>query len=167
MKKLYAPWRTPYTKTIDSKKEGDACVFCAQIKDTNDEHNFILARYKHCFVILNLYPYNAGHLLIIPYKHVAGLEQLSDEERSEIMNVTNKALVIVNKQLKCDGINIGMNLGKASGGSLLDHIHQHLVPRWYGDTNFLPVLTEEVKTISFDLKEIYKDLKPLFTKLNL
>jgi ATP adenylyltransferase len=167
MKKLYAPWRTSYSKSIDTKEHTAQCIFCAQIKDTQDEHHFILGRYKYCFVMLNLYPYNAGHLLIIPYKHVATLEQLSDQERTELINLTSHSVVILTKVLKCEGSNIGMNLGKASGGSVLDHLHQHVLPRWYGDTNFLPALTEDVKTISFDLKEIYNDLKPSFKKLEL
>lgn len=168
MKKLYVPWRTNYTKTVTGsvkKQSKSNCIFCKQVADTNDKHHFILGRYQHCFVILNLYPYNAGHLLILPYKHISSLHALTDKERTELINLTSIGVEILEKELKSEGTNIGINLGKVAGGSLPGHLHMHIVPRWQGDTNFLPALTEDVKTISFDLHQIYDNLKPHFKKL--
>lgn len=165
MKNLYAPWRSPYAKSLKKTKRETAkaneCVFCTQIEEKSDTKYFILKRYKHCFVVLNKYPYNAGHMMVIPFKHVKDLASLEKEARHEIMEVTSTCTAIVEKALKCEGVNIGLNIGTASGAGIPSHIHMHIVPRWNGDTNFLPTLAD-TKVISFDLKEIYELLKPAF-----
>lgn len=165
MKNLYAPWRSPYSSSDESHKDESAssreCVFCAHAKDNNDAANFILKRYTHCFVILNKYPYNAGHLLVIPYQHVKRLADLPSEALNEIMSVISQATTIIETQLKSEGINIGVNLGAASGAGIPSHLHWHILPRWNGDTNFLPTLAG-TKVISFDLQEIYEILRKCF-----
>ena len=111
--------------------------------------------------MLNRFPYNAGHLLILPYKHVADLNDLPAEAQHELIELTAKSIDVLKKELGAQGINIGMNLGKIGGAGIPAHIHQHVLPRWQGDTNFLPILTE-TKAISFDLREIYNKLKEAF-----
>jgi ATP adenylyltransferase len=166
MKNLYAPWRSPYagalTKTKQEKKtKSGECVFCMQPQEKRDEKNFIIKRYKYCYAVLNKYPYNAGHLMVIPFAHVKDLQSLEQEARHEIMEVVNTCIQIVYDELKCQGVNVGLNLGNASGAGIPSHIHMHILPRLEGDTNFLPTLAN-TKVISFDLKEIYELLKPAF-----
>lgn len=165
MKNLYAPWRSPYSSSDASHKDAATpssdCVFCDCIKQSNDEYNFILKRYTHCIAILNKYPYNAGHLMVIPLKHVKKLTEIPAEALNEMMTVITHASGIIEEQLKSEGINIGLNLGTASGAGIPSHLHWHVLPRWNGDTNFLPTLAN-TKVISFDLKEIYQLLAPHF-----
>lgn len=165
MKNLYAPWRSPYSSSEDAHKDESAspneCVFCRCAQEINATEHFILKRYKYCYAILNKYPYNAGHLMIIPYDHVKKLTDLSINALHEIMAIVTKATTIIETQLKSEGINIGLNLGTASGVGIPAHLHWHILPRWHGDTNFLPTLAH-TKVISFDLKEIYDLLAPHF-----
>jgi ATP adenylyltransferase len=167
MKRLYAPWRNAYvTKAAGSSKSdkfttANDCVFCSQLAQQDDEKYFILKRYKHCFVMMNFYPYNAGHLLILPYEHKANLYDLSQETRAELMETVNTALSISEKTLYNDGFNVGINLGGAGGGGIPSHLHIHTVPRWQGDTAFLEVLGA-TKLISNDLQKIYLNLKKAF-----
>ena len=164
---LYAPWRSKYAKSINKTKKEicteNTCVFCQHFSEKNDATNFILKRYKNSIVMLNLYPYNAGHLLVIPKKHKPDLDKLTKEERSELMEVVNTCTKILKKVLQPEGFNIGMNLGKLAGAGIPSHLHIHILPRWLGDTNFLPLLAE-TKQISFDLKDIYTKLKKEFSK---
>ncbi|MDZ4150073.1 HIT domain-containing protein [Methylicorpusculum sp.] len=168
MKKLYAPWRSPYAKTIDQgKKEDatpDACVFCIQLAENNDKLNLILHRGIHHAIMINKYPYNAGHLLIVSLEHQATLEELSPASRTELIELTNHCVKILKKELNAEGINVGLNLGKSAGAGIPAHLHMHILPRWNGDTNFLPTLTD-TKQISFDLRAIYAQLKPAFEAL--
>jgi ATP adenylyltransferase len=165
MNRLYTPWRESYATSADDTKQtnapADNCVFCSQIAENNDAHNWILRRFNYSFVILNKFPYNAGHLLILPLKHTAHLEDLSKEVRTEIMEVTALSCAIIKEQTKAEGINVGINLGKAAGAGIPSHLHVHVLPRWQGDTNFLPALAN-TKIISFDLQKIYADLKTKF-----
>ena len=164
MKDLYAPWRSPYSSSDESHKNVNVptseCVFCISAEQ-NDTENFILKRYTHCFAMLNKYPYNAGHLMVIPYAHVKKLTELPQEALQEIMQVLTQSTQIVETHLNAEGINIGVNLGAASGAGIPGHLHWHVLPRWNGDTNFLPALAN-TKVISFDLNEMYKILKPHF-----
>ena len=168
MKRMYAPWRSKYTtETAHTKKERiskNECVFCEQFQQKNDKKFFILKRLKHNAVLLNRFPYNAGHLLIIPFAHKATLNELSKAARTELMELVSDSSKIVRETLKADGVNIGLNVGKASGSSIPSHLHFHILPRWYGDTNFLPTLAD-TKQISVDLKDVYQTLKPKFNKL--
>ncbi len=165
---MYSPWRSKYTtETAHTKKENISeqdCVFCDQFNQKNDKKFFIMKRLKHNAVILNKFPYNAGHLLIIPFAHKATLDSLSKAARTELMEVLSHSARIVKEALKADGVNIGLNVGKASGSSIPSHLHFHVLPRWYGDTNFLPTLTD-TKQISVDLHEMYKILKKEFAAI--
>lgn len=168
MEQLYAPWRSSYiTSTARSKNEDaapDECVFCTVIAQNCDETNSLLKRYKHTFVLLSRYPYNAGHLLILPYEHTGNLEELPDEVAHELMQVTTASVGILKKALRAQGVNLGMNLGKVAGAGIPAHLHMHALPRWHGDTSFLPLIGE-IKAISCDLKEVYRELKPHFDLL--
>jgi ATP adenylyltransferase len=153
MNHLYAPWRSEY-----SNHKGDGCVFCNKHAASADEQNFIIHRFTTCFVILNLYPYNAGHMLIIPYDHTNSLEELTAQTRSEMMEIATRATALCKKILNAEGVNMGLNLGgRAAGGSIPEHVHLHVLPRWLGDTNFLVTLAE-TKQISIDLHDMYKKL---------
>lgn len=162
MKKIYAPWRDNYVSGTVRKVKKPTCIFCKIFKEKNDEKNFIIRRSKNCATILNCYPYNAGHLMILPYQHKNNLYDLSKEIRAEIMEETNLGINILKKTLKPEAFNFGANFGKASGGGLPSHLHIHVVPRWSGDTNFMAVIAE-AKPISFDLNKIYKKLKTSYS----
>jgi len=162
MEKLYAPWRGPYvTKKEHKKTKTGGCVFCEKVKSKNDTKEYILKRYPFCYIMLNLYPYNAGHVMIIPNKHTKDLNKLSSAARIEIMHALSETIDAINKTLKPDGINVGINLGKAAGAGIPGHLHIHVLPRWEGDTGFMPLLAE-TKPISTDLNAIYKELKKAF-----
>lgn len=165
MEYLYAPWRGTYTKEAQEQTHLDSgCPFCSNLKSTDDEKNYVLKRTKNCAVLLNAYPYNPGHLLIIPLAHVANLHDLTPTARAELMDVTAQAVQILETTLHNSGTNVGINLGdSASGGSIPEHLHVHIVPRWIGDTNFFPVLAE-TKQLSEDLNVVYKKLKQAFEK---
>lgn len=140
-------------------KKPDHCVFCekADIIDKDDE-NFVLKRGKACFAILNLYPYSTGHVLIIPYRHTSDFAGLTNVESNEMMNMAKEFVTVITNALKPDGFNLGMNLGKTAGAGIAEHLHLHIVPRWDGDNNFMPVVGN-VKVHPTDLPTIYKQLK--------
>lgn len=163
MKRLYAPWRSNYIKEErDQHKAIKLCPFCLQFEENNDQKNFILKRYDHTAVMLNLYPYNAGHIMVLPYEHTAHLAELSEPAKIELMKILTMSIEILKKTLKADGINVGLNLGKAAGGSISEHIHIHVIPRWFGDTNFLMAIAD-TKQIPFDMHEMYKILRETFS----
>ena len=168
MKKLFAPWRNNYTTgtahNTDGTETKDQCVFCTQLQENNDATHFIIRRFVYSAVILNLYPYNAGHLLIIPFEHKGRLHDFSKKARAELMELTTHSTTILTKTLKAPGINVGLNLGKSAGAGIPAHLHMHVLPRWLGDTNFMPTIGQ-TKIISTDLEEIYKKLKPPFNAL--
>jgi len=168
MKYLYAPWRSTYTQETVRGKDPDTpsaeCVFCQKIAAKDDEENFILRRFPNVVVVLNLYPYNAGHLLVVPLEHCGNLEELSEETRAQMMGLIAASSRILREELGAEGVNVGINIGKASGAGIPSHVHAHILPRWSGDTNFLPTLAD-TKQISFDLGEIYRKLKPSFDAL--
>lgn len=161
MDKLYAPWRSSYaTQEGEKKSTKQDCVFCSIGRDpTQDKENFVLERGTYTFTALNLYPYNGGHLLIAPYAHVDNLTLLDDQARSELIAAANQGIRLLEKSIKPDGFNIGMNMGGyAAGGSIPSHIHLHVLPRWKSDTSFLPTLAD-TKPISEDLARLYTCLK--------
>jgi ATP adenylyltransferase len=155
MDKLWAPWRTKYVTKIGKTAKG--CVFCNIIKEKKDKKNFIITRTKHAFSVLNIYPYNNGHLLIMPNRHVADLSDLKKEEREGLMDLLDETKKLLDKTMKADGYNIGINLGRAAGAGFPKHVHIHLVPRWQGDVNFMPV-TGQTKVISQSLQALYENL---------
>lgn len=170
MKKLYAPWRSSYTTDTTRGKHDDStpedCAFCTKFKTQDDAKSYILARFKHFAVLLNLYPYNAGHLLVIPYAHIRNLDDLSTESHSELMQLLTESINVLKNTLKAEGVNVGLNLGKASGAGIPSHLHWHVLPRWHGDTNFLPLLAD-TKAVSYDLEVMYKQLAEPFQKITI
>ncbi len=158
----YAPWRDNYENT--TSESAHTCVFCRKFAASNDEKLFVLARYKHHAVILNVFPYNKGHLLIIPYEHVPSLQDLSREARIELIELISETLTILQETMKPDAINVGINLGEEAGASIPDHLHIHILPRWKRDRGFLQVLGRG-EVISCDLPGVYKRLKPKFEKI--
>jgi len=154
LERLWAPWRE---KFILCEKE-PGCFLCRTSREKQDRKNLILFRGEKCFVILNRYPYNNGHLMIAPFRHVGKLEELRDEELTEIWKTAQLCVRALKSGLKPKGINLGINLGKVSGAGVGDHIHLHIVPRWQGDTNFMPIFAE-TKVISVGLSNTYRLLK--------
>ncbi len=159
MKQIWAPWRTAY---ISRGQAGD-CIFCDKLSGTDDEANLVLERGKDVFVIMNLYPYNNGHLLVAPNRHVAELEHLTEGEMLELFKVTAR-MVSALRSFNPEGFNIGANIGRVAGAGVPGHFHLHIVPRWNGDTNFMPVIGD-VKVISESLEVTYKKLKEALGKL--
>lgn len=160
MKQLWAPWRIAYLR----KKAPSGCVFC-QIKGSGfSESDYVLWQGEHCFVALNLYPYNSGHLLIIPTHHIGELDLLPTESFVQLCETLRRSVKILQEVLKCHGVNVGMNLGHAAGAGIPHHLHYHVVPRWDGDVNFMPVLAE-TRVIPQLLESTYQNLKPHFSKL--
>lgn len=133
---LWAPWRIEY---IRGEKEGD-CFLCRMLEEKTDRYNLILFRGNSCAVGMNRYPYNSGHLMVFPIRHIAELDQLTAEEEQEFSELTRRAVGALRAALQPEGFNIGINLGAAAGAGLEDHLHRHIVPRWVGDTNFMAVI---------------------------
>ncbi len=142
------------------KKPG-GCILCKMPGQDSDAANYILYRGDKNFIILNSYPYNPGHLMIVPYRHIAGLEELTDEERHEHFDIVSRSITVLRQVLSADGFNLGINIGKVAGAGIEDHIHTHVVPRWQGDTNFMPVISD-VRVVPEALAETYQKLKGKF-----
>ena len=145
---LWAPWRLEYIKRAD---EGDGCVFCRATEAT-DEEGLVVHRAELAFVLLNKFPYASGHVMVAPYRHVATLGELTDEEALELHRLARQALGALAAVYQPQGYNLGWNLGRVAGAGVVDHVHEHVVPRWGGDTNFMPVLAD-VKVLPEHLTE--------------
>ena len=156
MDKLWAPWRIKYVQ----EKKTKGCIFCRVYREKKDKKNFILFRTKHCYAVLNTFPYNNGHIMIVSNRHVKSLEDLGDQEILDMNKSLIKIKAVLKKILRPDGFNVGINIGKSAGAGVDKHIHIHLVPRWRGDTNFMPVLTN-TKIISQSLKDLYNKAKAI------
>jgi ATP adenylyltransferase len=165
MKRLWAPWRIDYI--LDDRKN-DSCLFCDVAKKgkgntvskSRDKKNFILYRGKHCFVILNRYPYNSGHLMVVPYLHTPTFEGLSDEVLFDLIKTVDRSVTILRKVLNPDGFNMGLNFGKVAGAGMESHMHIHVVPRWTGDTDSMPIIAETRVMPEHLTKTYNKLLKP-------
>ena len=154
---LWAPWRMEYI--LGEKESG--CIFCTRINQDSDKENLILLRGGNNFVIMNKYPYNNGHLMVVPNRHTSEFDSLSDPEKLEMMNLVSKSMNVLKKTVNPDGFNVGLNIGKIAGAGIDDHLHFHIVPRWVADTNFMPVVGQ-TKIISEDLGETWERLKEGF-----
>ncbi len=164
MKYMLTPWRGKYIEGLgDGNKKDKGCVFC-DIKKEDDEKVFILYRGNKNYIVLNLFPYNNGHILIVPYEHASSPEDVSEETLFEMFSLMRKSLKILRKVYNPDGFNIGMNLGRVSGAGVPDHFHLHIVPRWEGDYNFMPLLSE-TKLFFEGVEKTYEKLKKEFKKL--
>jgi ATP adenylyltransferase len=136
MERLWAPWRLTY---LEAPPDDGGCVFCTK-PELSDEEALIVHRGEHCYAVLNLYPYGSGHLMIVPYRHVASPGELDGAERMEMWDLLERSLQALEQALSAQGHNVGLNLGGAAGAGIADHLHLHVVPRWRGDVNFMPVL---------------------------
>lgn len=163
MDHIWSPWRFKYVVEGVSQP---GCVFCRVLSGANDRQQNIIFRDSHCFVILNLYPYTSGHLMIVPYQHEANLSALDSAITSQIMELTKKAIDILRSEYKPDGFNVGLNLGCSAGAGVAEHIHLHIVPRWNGDANFLTVVGE-TRVMPEDLSSTYERLAPRFAALKI
>lgn len=158
---MWSPWRSQLLESEDSARNGDEdgpSVFARLAAENKDEENLILWRGRYVFVIMNAYPYNNGHLLIVPFREIARFEALTQDEQAEITHVTGRCIGWLRTALAPDGFNVGMNIGKAAGAGIPCHLHVHVVPRWSGDTNFMPVLGD-VKVIPEAMRDTYRKLQ--------
>jgi ATP adenylyltransferase len=154
---LWAPWRLAYIK--GEKETG--CIFCTRLARSTDEADLILHRGQHSFVIMNAFPYNNGHLMVVPNLHTADLEELTDATLAEMNDLLKRSMRALKTAFAPNGYNIGWNIGRCAGAGVEDHVHEHIVPRWNGDTNFMPVLAET--TIMPELlADTYRTLKAVF-----
>lgn len=158
MERLWAPWRMRY---ILGDKDG-RCIFCAAGADGHDEENQVLSRSSKCLVMMNRFPYNNGHIMLAPLRHAGTLEELDDAEMLDLMQMVRLSLKVLRAELSPEGFNVGCNLGHTAGAGIADHVHLHIVPRWDGDTNFMPVLSE-TKVINEALRQTYEKLRRRFS----
>jgi len=157
MKPLHAPWRIHYI--LGPKPTlSDKSIFSRAAEMDDDEKNYIIARRKACFAVLNTYPYNGGHMMVVPYRQVSNFEDLSDVELLDMMQLVQTCQKALNKLMKPDGFNIGINQGKVAGVGIAEHLHIHIVPRWSGDTNFMPVMAE-ISVLPQALTELAANLR--------
>lgn len=159
-KRLWAPWRMAY---IRAQKKEKGCIFCNRLRKpkSRDRENLIVFRGKRAFVILNRFPYTSGHLMVAPNEHIANLEELDEETFFELFVLIKRSILAIKKAFSPHGFNIGANLGECAGAGVKDHLHFHVVPRWVGDTNFMPVVGN-VRVVSQDLKKTYDELVKIF-----
>jgi len=157
MEQIWAPWRIQYIQMEKPK----GCILCDTPRQNNDALNYILYRGDRNFIIMNSYPYNPGHLMVAPYRHVANLEELTEEEWHEHFEIVSRSVKVLKQVFNPGGFNIGINIGKVAGAGIVEHVHTHIVPRWQGDTNFMPVISD-VRVVPEALAETYNKLKGKF-----
>ena len=160
MKQIWAPWRIEY---ILSEKD-DSCFICKACEEGPSEENLLLYKGKTCLIIMNRYPYNPGHLMVAPLRHVGNITELTPEENCEMMELASICVKALTKVMSPDGFNLGINLGRVAGAGLETHVHLHVVPRWNGDTNFMPVLAD-IKVIPEHIRETYNKLKDALNEM--
>ena len=158
MKHLWSPWRMTY---IEGNKKEEGCVFCNAQAQTDSAENLIAFRGKHSYVILNRFPYTSGHLMVIPFNHVATIEGLDSDIRAEMMELTSRCTTELGRIYKPQGFNVGINMGEAAGAGVLGHVHIHIVPRWAGDTNFMSAVGE-TRVLPESLEQTYERVRAAF-----
>jgi ATP adenylyltransferase len=163
MNRLWSPWRLPY---ILNGGDARGCVFCDALVEPNPSgaDDLIVFRGTTCYVILNLYPYNNGHLLVVPNRHIASLAAATADELCELIELTRRAELALGEAYSPHGLNMGINLGKPAGAGVLDHVHMHIVPRWSGDTNFMTIVGG-TRVLPEELPQTAEKLRPIFQKL--
>jgi len=145
---MYTPWRYDYVSTVDDRT---GCIFCEKSASSEDRKNLVVLRAEKCFAMLNLFPYSSGHLMIAPYEHTGTIESLDAETLSEMMSVAKTCMKATREAFSNEGFNIGINIARIAGAGITDHVHMHVVPRWAGDANFMPVVSEtRVLPLSLD-----------------
>jgi ATP adenylyltransferase len=155
MKQIWSPWRMSY---IQSNRNDTECVFCYEMGRSDGPDNLIVHRNQRAYVILNRYPYTSGHLMIVPYDHAATLMHLDAETRAEIMELVNRAIIVLQRVYTPQGFNVGITIAEAAGAGIADHVHVHVVPRWGGDTNFMSSLAN-TRVVPESLEETYRRVK--------
>lgn len=163
MDNLWAPWRMQYVR---APKKNTEETFLKKLEDGNDEENLVLFRGEHSFVCMNLYPYNNGHIMILPNNIVEKPEELDDVTQFEIMKIASLSMKIIREKMNAEGFNFGANIGASAGAGIAEHLHFHIVPRWKGDTNFMPVIGN-TKVHVQGLNDTYVMLRPLFKDMDL
>lgn len=163
MDRLWTPWRYAYITGTSGEKTGhsSSCVFCSIRDAESDDRNFVIHRARFNFIVLNIYPYTSGHLLIIPYEHTSELDAAAKETTDELMDLTKRAQSILREAYRPDGFNLGMNLGQSAGAGVAEHIHLHIMPRWTGDANFMSTIGE-TRVLPEDLNTTYQRLRDKF-----
>jgi ATP adenylyltransferase len=159
----FTPWRMAYIKSADAPTD-TGCVLCDKGRSSDDAADLVLFRGANCYVIMNLYPYNTGHLMITPYAHTADLPSLDPTTAAELFDLTRRSVELLSQALAPHGFNLGMNLGRTAGAGIDEHLHMHIVPRWTGDANFMPIVGG-TKLIPEALDQTYAKLRPLFDTL--
>jgi ATP adenylyltransferase len=160
---MWSPWRMDYVAGGEERASGKpACVFCDLPAQHDDARTYILYRGERAFVVMNLYPYNSGHLMMVPYAHEASLAGLDEPTLTELMTLAKRSQSILEERMRPQGFNLGVNQGRAGGAGIADHFHMHLLPRWVGDTNFMPALGD-VRVMPQHLDETYRLLADGFT----
>lgn len=166
MERLWRPWRIDYVRDIESIRE-EGCIFCTRPQAGDDRGSLILYRGQSAFVIMNLYPYNTGHVMVTPYRHIGDLEKMDPDEMRELMELTTLMIRVIKTEMQPQGFNLGVNLGKAAGAGYDEHIHMHIVPRWQGDTNFMPVVGESKvmpETVEGTYERLLKSLEDILSE---
>lgn len=161
-KNLWAPWRMQFIEDLRNKKQN--CIFCEMLEKGDDRERLILHRGETSYVMMNRFPYNNGHLLIVPNRHVAAIKDLNPKENEEMMRLTGQSIEIMTEMINAEGFNCGINLGKSAGAGIEDHLHMHVVPRWIGDTNFLPIMSD-TRSMPEYLTDTYDRLIDGFKKI--
>ncbi len=162
MERMWSPWRSQYIDAFKEKKGDEGCVFCSATKENMEyENSLVIYKGKNVFTIMNLYPYNNGHLMVVPNRHISKINEITTDEFAEITKQISFATEALTQLYSPQGFNIGANIGKAAGAGIDTHIHFHIIPRWNGDTNFMPVVGE-VKVISHDLINTRNDLRNIY-----
>ncbi len=161
LRHLWTPWRMEYIRVAKGEPEG--CIFCELPRLGDDAEARILARAERAFAILNAFPYNPGHLMVAPFRHLGELEEMTPEELADVDRLLQRSVVALKAEMEPHGFNLGMNLGRVAGAGIPDHVHWHVVPRWSGDTNFMPVIGE-TKVVPELLEETYRRLAPRFAE---
>jgi ATP adenylyltransferase len=165
MEVQFTPWRMAYIKGDTAPTDGE-CVLCAlhQADPTSDPANYLLYRGALCYVVLNKYPYNAAHMMVVPYQHTADLAGLDEATAAELFRLSRRCVAFLNEEYQPHGTNLGMNLGRTAGAGIAEHLHMHILPRWGGDTNFMPLLGG-TKLVPEELATTYIRLQPYFGRL--
>jgi ATP adenylyltransferase len=151
---IFAPWRYEYVSKVDEKS---GCIFCEKSVETDERENLVLYREERCFAILNLFPYSTGHLMIAPFEHVGSIEDLEIETIASMMSLAKRCMTAIRDAFHPDGFNLGINIARTAGAGIVDHVHLHVVPRWSGDSNFMPVVGE-TRVLPLTLDQVWEAL---------
>lgn len=165
MESLHAPWRIQYILGPKAPPS-EVSLFTSIGQGSNDEENLVVTRERTCFALLNRYPYTGGHLMVVPYKQASDLHELTDDELGDLMKLTRRCQGVLRKVMKPEGFNIGLNIGRAAGAGIAEHLHVHIVPRWNGDTNYMPVIAGAT-VVPQALTELAKELRTAFAESNI